>query len=277
MRQLLNRLGAGLALAVVMLLVIVAAAAAHDLFLKPERYRVSENSDVLVRVLNGTFSSSENAISRDRLIDVSVVSPAGRAHLDTTEWSATGDTSVFHLRTGSAGTYVLGVSTRARTFELKAKDFNTYLETDGVPDVLAARRRAGESRTPARERYSKHVKALVQVGSSLSEAYNTLLGYPAEIEALANPYAVRAGGTLRIRALVEGAPVANQFVLYGGRTPSGARIAQRSTRTNSEGVATIPLRSRGIWYVKFIHMTRQPAADSTDYESKWATLTFEVR
>lgn len=207
-----------------MLLVVVAAAGAHDLFVKPERYHAQENTDVLVRVLNGTFSKSENAITRDRLIDISVVSPAGRARLDTAEWSASGDTSVFHLRTGSAGTYVLGVSTRARTFELSAKDFNNYLETDGVPDVLAARRRAGELNKPARERYSKHVKALVLVGSSLSDAYATTLGYPAEIVPLANPYAVRTGGTLRIRALVDGAPVANQFVLYGGRTPSGARI-----------------------------------------------------
>ena len=273
----MSRLRAALPITVVMLLVVAAVAAAHDLFLKPERYHADENADVLVRVLNGTFSKSENAIARDRLIDVSVVSPAGRTHLDTTEWSASGDTSVFHFRTGSSGTYVLGVSTRARTFELSAKDFNTYLETDGVPDVLAARRRSGESTRPARERYSKHVKAVVQVGGSLSDAYATPLGYPAEIILLANPYAVRAGGVLRIRALVEGSPVANQFVLYGGRTSTGARLAQRSTRTDSGGVARIPIRTRGVWYVKFINMSRQPDGGDADYESKWATLTFEVR
>jgi hypothetical protein len=258
-------------------LVVAAVAGAHDLFLKPEQFHTPANADVLVRVLNGTFSKSENSIARDRLADVSVVSPEGRFRVDTSAWSVAGDTSTFHIRTGAAGTYLLGVSTLPRTFALSAKDFTTYLETDGVPDVLAARRRSGESAKPARERYSKHVKALVQVGAALSHGYAMALGYPAEIIPLANPYALRPGGALEIRAVVEGASVPNQFVLYGGRTPSGARIAQRSTRTNAEGTASIPLRSRGTWYVKFIHMTRQPASDSTDYESKWATLTFEVR
>jgi hypothetical protein len=31
-----------------------------------------------------------------------------------------------------------------------------------------------------------------------------------------------------------------------------------------------------VWYVKFIHMARV-REDSVDYESKWATMTFEVR
>jgi hypothetical protein len=77
--------------------------------------------------------------------------------------------------------------------------------------------------------------------------------------------------------VVEGEPVANQVVIAGGRTPAGARIAQQTVRTNREGEARIRIPSRGVWYVKFIHM--QPAAADTtiDYESKWATLTFAVR
>lgn len=264
-------------LSVAMLLLAAGIAIAHDLFLKPARYRVPENSEVLVRVLNGTFSKSENSITRDRLLDVSVVSSAGRAHLDSTEWSAAGDTSTFLFRTGGAGTYVLGVSTRPRTFELTAKQFNDYLAADGVPDVLAARRRDGELEKPVRERYGKHVKAVVQVGASRSGVYMTALGYPAEIIPLVNPYDLRAGGRLRVRAVVDGAPVANQFVVYGGRTASGARIAARNARTGADGTASIPLRSAGTWYVKFIHMTRQAAGGDADYESKWATLTFEVR
>lgn len=74
------------------------------------------------------------------------------------------------------------------------------------------------------------------------------------------------------------APVAaaNQFVLYGGRTSDGGRIVQRSVRSNAEGIARIPLRVRGTWYVKFISMTRLQG-DTVDYESKWASLTFQVR
>lgn len=264
------------AMTVVLLLLAAAVAAAHDMFVKPARFFVGENAEVLVRVLNGTFSRSENSIARSRVRDISIVGPAGRQQLDTAAWSADGDTSSFRVRTGAAGTYVLGASTRPNVIALEAKDFNLYLRDDGIPDVLEARRQAGELERPARERYSKHVKALIQVGQARSDHFATELGYPAELVPLDNPYAVGRGRALRVRTLVEGQPAANQFVLYGGRTPNGARIAQRNVRSDSAGIARIPLRGPGIWYVKFIHMTRTPA-DTVDYESKWATLTFRIR
>ena len=159
---------------------------------------------------------------------------------------------------------------------LEAKDFNLYLREDGIPDVLEARGRAGALERPARERYWKHVKALIQVGTARSEHFATELGYPAELVPLNNPYGLTSGRTLRVRTLVDGQPAANQFVLYGGRTPNGGRIAQRSVRSDSTGVARIALRSRGVWYIKFINMV-PVRGDTVDYESKWATLTFEVR
>ena len=263
--------------AVAMILLVAAVAAAHDLFIEPEQYHVAEGTEVLVRVLNGTFDKSENSIARDRLVDVSVVSPGGRARLDTADWNTTGDTSTFRFKTGAAGTYVLGVSTRPRTFQLAAKAFNAYLEEDGIPDVLAARRRNGELGKAARERYSKHVKALVQVGDATTEQYATPLGYTAEIVPVENPSTLRPGATVHIRVLVDGAPVAKQLVMYGGRRANGANIARRSTRSNANGVVCIPLRTAGVWYIEFIHMKRQAAGGDADYESKWATLTFEIR
>ena len=253
-----------------------AAAAAHDMFLRPARYFVPERADVLVRVLNGTFSRSENSIARVRLRDASVVSPEGRSRLDTAAWGVKGDTSTFHVRTAAAGTYVIGASTRPSIIALAAKDFNLYLADDGIPDVLAARRAAGELERPARERYHKHVKALIQVGNARSEHFAAALGYPAEIVPLENPYSLAKGATLRVRTLVDGRPAANQYVLYGGRTPSNGRIEQRNVRSDAEGVARIPLTRSGTWYIKFIDMSRVPA-DSVDYESKWATLTFQLR
>ena len=258
-----------------MIFAVVSIGAAHDMFAKPDRFFVAENATVLVRVLNGTFSKSENSIARPRVQDVSVVSPSGRARLDTSAWSVKGDTSTFLVRTGAAGTYVLGASTRPNVIPLEAKDFNLYLKDDGIPDVLAARTRDGELNKPARERYHKHIKALIQVGQTRSEHYAMALGYPAEIIPVENPYTLSRGKTLSVRTLVDGAPAANQYVLYGGRTPSGGRIEQRSVRSGSAGVAQIPLRASGTWYIKFIHMA-PVRGDTVDYESKWATLTFRV-
>jgi uncharacterized GH25 family protein len=93
-----------------------------------------------------------------------------------------------------------------------------------------------------------------------------------------NPYALTAGPTLRLRCLVDGKPVSNQLVLVGGRTGSvgATRLSTQSLRSDGNGVVSVSLAKAGRWYVKFIHMI--PVADGrVDYESKWATITFEVR
>ena len=72
--------------------------------------------------------------------------------------------------------------------------------------------------------------------------------------------------------------IANQLVLVGGRTGASgdSRLPTQTLRTNSEGIATIQLPRAGRWYVKFIRMV--PMSDGkVDYESKWATMTMEVR
>lgn len=260
----------------VFLAATVAVASAHDMFLRPTRYFAPENSEVRIRVLNGTFVRSENSIARSRIVDLSVVSPTRRSTLDTAEFSVAGDTSTFHVHTRGAGTYVVGFSTRPNVIGLTGDEFNLYLKDDGIPDMLEARTKAGELQKPTNERYSKHVKTIIQVGNQRSNHYSTVMGYPAEIVPVENPYDVQAGATLRVRTLVDGKPAANQYVLYGGLTASDGVIEQKSTRSGADGIASIPLSQAGTWYVKFIHMV-QIKVDTLTHESKWASLTFQVR
>jgi uncharacterized GH25 family protein len=265
-----------LMLVVGVLVVSVTTLDAHDLFLKPFAFFVTPGSEARLRILNGTFEKSENAIERNRLRDLSVVGPAGLAHPDTSAWSDKGDTSVFVFRTGAAGTYVVGASTLPRTLRLDAKAFNEYLASDGVTDMLDARKRSNELNTPSHERYSKHVKTLIQVGDARTPGFDAVLNYPAEIVPLDNPYMTKTGGAMRVRVLVDGRPSANQLVISGGRTPTGARLPVGNVRSGQDGVARVPIGSPGYWYIKFIHMV-PVTGDSVNYESKWATLTFQIR
>lgn len=257
-----------------LLLLAASVALAHDLFLKLDSYFVEPHSRVQIPVLNGTFTQSENVVAPERLADITLVSPQGRTRLQPPKaWSSGPDnTSLLRVDLGDAGTYVVGASTRPRELELTAEQFNSYLKEDGLPDVLEARRQDNELGRGARERYSKHVKAVFQVGEARTEGFGVVLGYPAEIVPLENPYTLGPGASLRVRCLVDKRPVANHTVLWGG--PGGS--AERSTRTDSLGVAQVTLDAAGKWYVKFIHMARANRA-GLDYESKWATLTFETR
>lgn len=269
---------AGVAL-IMLVLGVTTLLDAHDLFLKPERFFVAPNDSVRMDVLNGTFTSSEAALPRDRLRDLSLAGPEGLVHPATDSWMSAEKASQWRIVVGKSGTYTLGASVLPRVLRLDAKDFNSYLNEEGLPDVLADRRSRGELDKPARERYAKHVKTVIQVGGQRTERVDVAFGYAAELVPLANPYRLRAGGVLRVRALVDGQPVVNQVVLSGGQDASGHRITERSVRTNGNGVALVSLFRPGAWYVKFIRMVRvdPSAGDSVDYESKWTTLTFAVR
>ena len=270
--------------AVVLMITVAAVIAdAHDLFLKPRDFVVRPGAEVKVQVLNGTFTTSEGAVARDRLRDLTIVGPAGLSHPERSGWTEGAKVSEWRIVLREPGTHVLGASLSPRTIRLAGTQFNDYVRDEGLPDVLAARKAARQLGDSAHERYAKHVKALVRVQESkgaasagTDTAYRTVLGYPVELVPLDDPYTLRPGGTLRVRALADGQPLPDHVVQAGGRTTSGSRIPQREVRTGADGVARFTLAQRGTWYVKFIHMRPIPASagDSVNYESKWATLTF---
>ena len=174
------------------LLVMASVALAHDLFLKLDTYFLEPHARVRIPVLNGRFAKSEGYVAPDRIAEISAISPSGRTRLRVaTAWSRGPDsTSLLAVELGAPGTYVVGVSTKPREIDLGAEDFNAYLKEDGIPDILEARRRNNELGKAARERYSKHVKAVFQVGQPRSEGFGVALGYPAETVPLAEDFPI---------------------------------------------------------------------------------------
>lgn len=262
-------------------LIICALAAvpalAHDLFLKLDNYFVAVNDKISVKILNGSFQASEGAITFARISDVSVVSPMGtRTNPKEADFTKDDKTTFLNLQPSEQGNYVVGLSTMTREIDLEAKDFNEYLSHDGIPDTLAERKRDKELTKKVRERYSKHVKIIFQAGAKQSDNYKTALGYPVEIVPVTNPYSLKSGNTFEFQCLKDGKPLVNQFVMTGREDANGKLIVGKNIRTDKNGTAKIKLDGAGKWYVRFINMTRL-SYPNLNYESKWATLTFQIK
>lgn len=249
---------------------------AHDLFLKLDSFFVAVNSKVAISLLNGTFMSSEGAVNFARLKDVSVISPLGnRTNPVENDFTKNETTSFLNIEPREAGTYLVGLSTMPREIDLEGKNFNEYLTEDGMPDTLAERTKNKELDKKVRERYSKHVKTIFQAGEPQTENYKTVLGYPVELVPQQNPYKLKAGNAIEILCLKDSKPLVNQYVM-SGRESEGKIVAESNVRTNKKGIAKIKLKAAGKWYVRFINMTRL-TDPKLNYESKWATLTFEIK
>ena len=188
----------------------------HDMFLKMGSYFLQPNTPATIKVFNGTFDKSENVIARKRMADVSLVGNGIRTRPDTTAWTEIDSTiTVLNFKTGEAGTWVAGLSTHPNNIELTAEEFNEYLEHDGVLDMLEWRKANNALGEKAVEKYSKHVKAIFQVGGTKTNDWQTALGYPIEFVPMSNPYDLKPGDVLQVKLLRNGQPLPNQLVYAG--------------------------------------------------------------
>jgi uncharacterized GH25 family protein len=83
-----------------------------------------------------------------------------------------------------------------------------------------------------------------------------------------------AGDPLTILVLHEGRPVAGVLVAARSHTHNTRRLTARS---DAEGKVAFALDDSGPWLVSAVHMVPAPEEVDADWESFWASLTFELR
>jgi len=248
----------------------------HELFLKSDSYFLQANSEAELYLFNGTFDESENIITRDRIINSQIIGPQYSIKPAETAYYDKDEVTYLKFKTANAGTYVAGISTKARGIELSGEKFTAYLEHEGLNDIVEKRAVQGISDEAANEKYAKHVKALLQVEETTSH-YAEELGYPIEFIPMKNPYDLALGEKISFKLLYEGKPLANQTVHISSRKDSNQKEAgETMLKTDQNGEVSFTINASGQWYIATIHMI-ESKEDAYDYESQWATLTFEVK
>ena len=260
---------------IVILIGIFVLLTSHELFLKSNSYFLSPGVTTELFLYNGTFTTSENGIETDRIINPVINAPTYKYSPPIASFRIENNITYFPFTAEVPGSYVAGISTLPRILEQSPDAFREYLKHEGLDKAIdISKDGAGESRT-YRERYSKHVKALLQVGEERTTVSEPL-GYPVEFIPLQNPYETGSKKLLRFRLLYQGKPLAGQTVhcscLHNGRL-----ITEKQYRTNGKGEIEMYTNVPGYWYLSSIYMVRTDEDPEADYESNWATITFEVR
>ncbi len=249
----------------------------HELFLKSDNYFLNANEESELFLFNGTFDKSENSISRDRIRSAKIIGPDYQFLPSQEDYYDKDDISYLRFKTGKGGTYLAGISTLPSEISLSADEFNEYLEHEELRAIIAERKLKAISNKPAREKYSKHVKAILQVDDERSNHYKKELAYPIEFIPQTNPYELNKGDRLWFLLLKDAKPLAKHVVHYGSHSGSGNNSDhERSVMTDEKGLFSIKPDKAGKWYIATIHMTECDEPD-IDYESNWATLTFEIK
>jgi len=242
-------------------------AAAHDWWLEVGGgAAVGESVDVAATV-GVAFAGERVARDPKRIRRFVALDAQGERPVD----GAPGSDPLGRVELRAAGTTLVAYESEPARLFLRAPEFESYLREEGLEAIVAKRAARGESAKMGLERYSRCAKALARTrGAPLLDRS---VGLPLELVAEGDLASLAAGGTLRARLLWNSKPLAGALVVAIERGHPDAKVAARS---DADGNVALVLPRGGFWLVKTVHMVEAPAETRLDWESWWASLTFDV-
>jgi len=248
-------------------------ASAHDLYLKPQSFRLQPGAKSTVALHNGDdFPNSEVAPTLARLREVNVVTASGKQQMTNLRQQDKVALADFVAPVDSG--FLLTTHTIPNFIELQPKEFEDYLRHEHLDSVVEWRAKDGETAKPGRERYSKYVKAILHTGAPSANVTRPV-GFTIEFVPLADPASLKVGQELRVQVLFHGQALAGTHVEAQSLTDGKVRERQIGS-TDPKGEIAIPLDTPGLWKLHTIRMERLNRDKEADWESFWASLTFEV-
>ncbi|TDI34978.1 MAG: DUF4198 domain-containing protein [Acidobacteria bacterium] len=260
------------------------SAGAHELWLMAGKYRLAPGELTRVFINSGDqFPESLSLVSELRLETVALHGPLETRPIHT--FRVDGKSLSFDLQATAIGSHVVALGTRPRRVRLKAKDFQDYLEENGLERILALRDELGENEDATVERYSKWAKATIDVDVTMGDSgsgesdldkepsWSKPVGHTIEIVPSRNPNRVRPGEELEVQLFYQGEPLAD-IPIFGGK--AGGPRGEIRTSTDGSGKAVVTIPSDGRWYLSAIHLVRVDDDPQILWESFWCTLTFEI-
>lgn len=247
-------------------MLLITGVRAHDFWVEPERFRPEPGNPIAVRIYVGQDFKGEPVIYLPDLFERYVCVGAKG------ETPVTGVPGDEHARTPAlgAGLTVIGYrSIRDRVTFDTAEEFAAYLEKEG----LIAPRAGRTGRRPIVEIYSRAAKSLLHAGPVRAGPGDRPLGFRLELIAERNPYALRPGESLPVRLVYENRPLAGALVVAFTKDRP---LEKHRVRTDAQGRANLLLDRPGIWLVTAVHLVPAPPRANADWESTWASLTFEL-
>jgi uncharacterized GH25 family protein len=242
----------------------------HDFWIQPSSFHPALGSGLAVSLRVGQHFRGEPVPRMDPLIARFVLaSAAGEAAIG----GLPGSDPAGFVRITSPGFLVIGYRSNRSPMTLEPEKFEQYLADEGLDRVLKVRAERGERGKPGVEVYSRCAKSLIAANGVGESGFDRVLGLNLEIVAEDNPVRPLGQARMRFRILYEGKPLAGALVKAIALDDPDSTLALRSDR---DGRVSFLLTRSGIWLVEAVHMVPAPRETGADWESLWASLTFEV-
>jgi uncharacterized GH25 family protein len=256
----------------------VSALSAHDFWIDPSSFHPEPGQRVIVRLRVGQHFRGDPVPRDPSLLQrFSVIAPGGG---ETPVPGVPGAEPAGFATLTAPGLTLITYASGRSPVSLDGAKFESYLAEEGLETVSAERARKGQSAAPVKEVFSRYAKTFLDVGGAGGKSgpgFDRVLGLTLELIPEKAPSSLTAGSELPVRLLYRGKPLAGVLVTA---LPHDKPDTKVTARTDAAGRARLRLGGTsdrpGEWLVKAVHMIPAPAGAAADWESFWASLTFET-
>jgi len=238
------------------------AAFAHDFWIEPSNFHPAIGETVSAGLRVGQQFTGDPVGRDSAAIEKFIVrdSAGERALVGMERRDPAG-----YFRVEHAGTAIVAYRSHPSYLEMPPEKFEQYLRDEGLERVIAERAKRGESQKPSREIYSRCVKSLIVTDRATD--FTKPIGLRYEIIPLAI-----TSDAIEARVVYESKPLAGALVIAMHQDDPSLRTSMRS---DASGRVRFKLPKRGVWMIKSVQMIAAPPSSNADWESLWASLTFE--
>lgn len=252
-------------------LTAASAATAHEYWLSPHHAQVAVGEDIRADIRNGdrfrgpTFPFFPGQSARFDIL----------RNGKTQRYSGTpGDHPAFQTSASEPGLWVLVHETApSRITYASWADFEKFLTHKDMPQARARHVARGLPASGFSEVYTRHVKALIGVGSA--EGADQRTGMETEFLALTNPYTEDLSEGVLVGLLYRNAPRADAQIELFQRAPDGT-VSITIHRTDNRGLARLPVLPGHDYLLDAVVLRPASEEDPAVWETLWAAMTFST-
>lgn len=257
-------------LAVAFVLLYASVSAAHDFWIVPSSFHPEPGSILQARLFVGMNLQGEPVPRHAPWIQRFALTGSG---VETPMVGREGSVPAGLIAAPGPGLHFLVYQSTGNPLDLEPAKFELSLREEGLEKIIDLRAARGESQKPSHELFYRCAKSLVQVGAAGGQGFDRILGLTLEIVPEADPYSLPVGGSLPVRLLYEGQPLAGALLMALNPEDPDQPLKLRS---DAAGRAVFTLPRPGLWLIKAVEMIPARAGKDADWESFWASLTFQL-
>jgi uncharacterized GH25 family protein len=246
-------------------------AGAHDFWIEPDNFRPQAGEPVAMHLYVGQdFKGNSLPYLPDWIERYVFIGPDSK---ETPVSAIVGDDPAGKIPVADPGLYVIGYRSTRFTVDLTLEKFEAYLMQEGLERILPLYRERSAGKTSVHETFSRCAKALISAGTPARPVSDRALGMRLELIAERNPYLPLERDELPVRLFYENKPLAGALIIASNKADATNKLKVRSDRN---GRAVLTLTRPGVWLVTAVHIIVPPPDVKTDWESFWASLSFEL-